>query len=580
MRLSEALQINQQPLTPGAPARKIHLVSGLTPLHLETMVKAYARRRFPGDSVEVVCGLFGDFEGNLRRIAAEEAGGALVVVEWSDLDARLGMRASAGWGEAATADILQQAPQTLRRWIAALSEAARAMPVALLGPTLPLPPITHFPPAQANPLELQLRCAWAGFLNQAAALRGVRLASDSALDLRSPHAARYDARMDLHAGFPYSVAHAAAVAELGFQCLFPEAPKKGLITDLDETLWKGIVGDAGVENVSWSLEGHAQPHALYQQLLASLAEAGTLIGIASKNDPATVREALARSDMLLKPSHIFPVEVSWGAKSEAVARILKAWNIGADAVVFVDDSPMELAEVNEKFPAMECVRFPSADPAGVVELLARLRRAFGKSEVREEDRLRLGSLRAAAEIGEAEAGGAASPDFLSRLNAQVTIEYSSSPEDGRAFELLNKTNQFNLNGVRYSENDWRGYFRQPGAFLAAVSYQDRFGPLGKIAVLGGRSQGPAVHVDFWVMSCRAFSRQIEFQLLRRLFDRFGAAEFHFAFQSTPRNGPLADFFRTFFPDFTGEPLTLTRERFDAACPELFHRVSETTHDGH
>src|SRR5476651_1321213 len=97
-----------------------------------------------------------------------------------------------------------------------------------------------------------------------------------------------------------AAAAGAAAASLAVECLFPPVRAKGLITDLDDTLWQGILGDAGAAGVAWSLDAHAQPHALYQELLASLAEAGILIAVASKNDPALVEEAFARPDLLLR----------------------------------------------------------------------------------------------------------------------------------------------------------------------------------------------------------------------------------------------------------------------------------------
>ena len=114
-----------------------------------------------------------------------------------------------------------------------------------------------------------------------------------------------------------------AVAELSVECLFPPLPKKGLVTDLDETLWKGVLGDVGVNGVSWCLDDHSQPHALYQQLVASLAESGVLVAIASRNDPALVRQAFERQDVLLNEEQVFPIESNWGAKSESIGRILR-----------------------------------------------------------------------------------------------------------------------------------------------------------------------------------------------------------------------------------------------------------------
>src|SRR5579864_3949425 len=103
------------------------------------------------------------------------------------------------------------------------------MPVALIATTLPLPPLTHLPLAETSSFELQLRCNLISFLSQLAGVGGIRLVNDSTLARSSPHSSRHDVRMELHAGFPYTIAHAAAVGELALECLFPMVPKKGLI---------------------------------------------------------------------------------------------------------------------------------------------------------------------------------------------------------------------------------------------------------------------------------------------------------------------------------------------------------------
>jgi FkbH-like protein len=575
MRLSEALRINEQAVSATSPPRKIHLVCGFTPLHLETFVKANVRLNFPTEGVEIISGLFGDLEGNVRKATQTQAEGALVVLEWTDLDERLGLRSSAGWGSEILADVLQQVPEKLRRLETGLADLAKKMPVAVLAATLPIPPLTHLPPLRASGFELQLQCAKMHFLCRICSLPGVRLVSDTALALHSPHAQRQDVKMELHAGFPYTTAHASAAAELMVSCLFPPVPKKGLITDLDDTLWKGILGDVGVGALSWCLEDRSQAHAIYQQLVASLAESGVLVGVASKNDPDLVREAFVQPNLLLREAQVFPMEANWGAKSESVGRILRAWNIGADSVVYVDDSPMELAEVAEKHPGIECLRFPTEDPAGIVELVYRLRSLFGKNEVRDEDRLRLESLRSSAAIEAAQSTGAA-PDFLARLNAKIVLRFSTSANDGRAFELVNKTNQFNLNGRRYTESEWRSYFERPDVFLVTAEYEDRFGPLGKIAVMGGYGAPGGLQVDIWVMSCRAFSRHIEFQMLRRLYEKYRASRIRFSFKPTERNGPIQEFFGRFVKTELAENgLELSASTFEQGRPELFHNVTET-----
>lgn len=575
MRLIDALRINQQPASPDAPAGGVHLVCGFTPLHLETLLGAYARLRFPGSQLTVTTGLFGDLEGNIRRAYEQPAEGAVVVLEWSDIDERLGLRASAGWSERTLADILEQTDSKLQRLEAQLEKLAQYMPVSLVAPTLPWPPLTYLPPVESGAFDFELRAGLLDFLSRICRFKRMRVVSEAALAAASPPSARRDVKLELHAGFPYSITHADHVARLAIECLFPVPPKKGLITDLDDTLWKGILGEVGTAGVSWCLESKSQAHALYQQALASLAESGVLIAIVSKNDPELVRQALERPDILLSPQSIYPIEASWGAKSEAVGRILKAWNIGADSVVFVDDSPMELAEVADRVPGIEGLPFPTEDPAAILDLIVHLRSRFGKSDIREEDRIRLQSLRSRPEI-ENGASAEASPDFLARLHGKLTLSWSDQPDDDRAFELVNKTNQFNLNGRRYTERQWQSHFQQPGAFLVTASYEDRFGPLGKIAVLGGRQENEHVGVDFWVMSCRAFSRHIEFQMLRRLYDESGASKLTFAFEKTERNGPLQEFFERFYP--SGVPsgeFELPLSVFEEACPKLSHEVVTT-----
>ena len=101
-------------------------------------------------------------------------------------------------------------------------------------------------------------------------LPGVRLVDAQRLDGLSPPGTRLDVRSYLTLGFPYRRAHAAALAELLVRLLAPPAPKKALITDLDDTLWRGVLGES--TGVSWDLDQKSHGHALYQQLLAALAE--------------------------------------------------------------------------------------------------------------------------------------------------------------------------------------------------------------------------------------------------------------------------------------------------------------------
>src|SRR5207245_360293 len=105
-----------------------------------------------------------------------------------------------------------------------------------------------------------------------------------------------------------------------------------------------------------------------QSLLNALASRGILLGVASKNNPDLVKKAFERTDLVVKPQNLFPVEAHWQPKVESIERTLRTWNIGAESVVFVDDNPLELEQVKSRFPTMECVEFRKDDPALLVVL--------------------------------------------------------------------------------------------------------------------------------------------------------------------------------------------------------------------
>jgi FkbH-like protein len=235
---------------------------------------------------------------------------------------------------------------------------------------------------------------------------------------------------------------------------------------------------------------------------------------------------------------------------------------------------MEVAEVQAAFPQMECIVFPKDDPRAVWTLLYRLRETFGKRSVSEEDGLRLSSIRTAAAVAEEQVASADVDGFLRNAEAEITIDTRVAAHE-RTLELINKTNQFNLNGKRVTPAAWTGAVQRDGAFVAAVSYKDRFGPLGVIAVLAGTEDTGKACLEHWVMSCRAFSRRIEHRCLEWLFGHFGVDEIEMQFVPTERNVPLQEFLRTVTSDMPRDGnVLLRRQTFETRCPPLFHKVRE------
>ncbi len=573
MKVTEALKITQR-APREQPRFECYLACGFTPLHLQLFLTAELQIRLPQRYVQTATGLYGGFADGLENLAGSESHAVACAIEWPDLDPRFSYREAGGWCLAAIPDIVEGARAMLDRIRLAIERVPEAVRVAVSLPTLPFPPVFQTVGSQASAAELLIEEYVAHFAAGLAERRGTVVVNERRLNEESAPSARLDLKSDLATGLPYTLQHASALAQTFARLLTPDAPKKGIITDLDDTLWHGLVGELGPEGVAWDLANHAQLHGLYQKLLSSLADAGVLIAIASKNDASVVEKTLRRGDLLVKPSQMFPVEVHWQPKSGSVDRILRTWNIGADSVIFVDDSPMELAEVAAAHPGITALRFPTGQPQAALELLRSLRDLCGKEWVSKDDALRLESIRRGAEFARDSAAVASPEDFLRSASATLTVDFHADTNDVRALELVNKTNQFNINGVRYTEFDWKKNLMRPGAVLLVVSYTDKFGPLGKIGVVQGRVDGNVLWIQTWVLSCRAFARRIEYQFLRLLFDKYNVQEVMVEFMPTVKNGPARDFFGSlcgFHPD---GPFRLGRAQVEEKCPPLYHQISE------
>jgi FkbH-like protein len=218
---------------------------------------------------------------------------------------------------------------------------------------------------------------------------------------------------------------------------------------------------------------------------------------------------------------------------------------------------------------------PTDDDDALWAFLVHLRDLFGKARVTEEDALRLDSIRGSSEFRRSlETSDAASEsEFLRLANGSLSMACGET-HDSRAFELINKTNQFNLNGRRLTEAEWARELGDPSAYLVTATYEDKYGRLGKISALIARESAERLAIDTWVLSCRAFSRRIEHHCLAFLFDRFGVDEIAFSYAETERNGPLTAFLEAITGGPLEAPVVLSRETFSSRTPELVHTMAE------
>jgi FkbH-like protein len=312
---------------------------------------------------------------------------------------------------------------------------------------------------------------------------------------------------------------------------------KVLITDLDNTLWRGVVGEDGPDGVSAGPEGVAYKHFIYQSFLRRLKQDGIVLAVVSRNDPDLARAPLETGEMLLNVDDFVIIEAGYEPKSEAIQRIAARLNLGIEAFVFVDDNPIELTEVRTSMPAITAIQFPG-DDSGIAEFLRTLNLLFHRDVVTKDDRRRHDYYRnrdaAAAVAAKSQTVG----EFLAGLDMRMTI-YRRGPHNwDRAIQLINKTNQFNLNGKRWDLAMVGAVLDDDGGLYTA-SLSDNTGDHGEIITLLVDGAGVA---QAFVMSCRVFQRRVEYGFLHALRGRL-PNRLALRYDETERNTPFAMFLK-------------------------------------
>ena len=188
MNLLDALEILKQPISEPAADRSVFLACGFTPLHLKTFLAAHLRLRCPGERVEIKTGLYGNLSGNLERVQPENRSTLCVVIEWTDLDPRLGIRALGGWRPANLSDIVKSAELAAGRLREVILKLASLVPTVVSMPTLPLPPMFWTSPDYASTLELHLQQLVASLATSLSKQPNVRIANAHLLGELSPPA--------------------------------------------------------------------------------------------------------------------------------------------------------------------------------------------------------------------------------------------------------------------------------------------------------------------------------------------------------------------------------------------------------
>ncbi|HVV72921.1 MAG TPA: HAD-IIIC family phosphatase, partial [Verrucomicrobiae bacterium] len=314
------------------------------------------------------------------------------------------------------------------------------------------------------------------------------------------------------------------------------APYKVIVLDCDQTLWSGVCGEDGAEGVSLEL-----PRQSLQEFMRAQREAGMLLCLNSKNNEDDVRAVFTRrKEMPLAWDDFAAWRLNWQPKSENLKALAQQLQLGLDSFIFIDDNPLECAEVEANCPEVLTLQLPE-QPSLIPQFLRNCW-AFDHLQQTAEDSRRTLLLRQNQEREHLRAEAPSLADFLEALELRIQIDPLSPAQLPRVAQLTQRTNQFNCTAKRFSEPELKAWLASGEA--CTVQVRDRFGDYGLVGAMLFHSERELLAVDAFLLSCRALGRGVEHRMLSRLGEiarerRLGWVDLHFV--PTARNKPAADF---------------------------------------
>lgn len=422
-------------------------------------------------------------------------------------------------------------------------------------------------PVPAAALRHDLDGAAARLIHHVRSLPGIHLLSAADIDEVSSGEI-FDRLRDELAHIPFTEEFFASLAYcIGRRIHALRVPAhKVLVLDCDNTLWRGVIGEDGIDRIEVTNAFlRVQRFAIEQQTK------GILVCLASKNAERDVLDVFEnRPDMALKSEHIISHRINWKLKSENLSSLARELNLGLDSFVFLDDNPIECAQIRAALPQVVTLQIPPEDE--IDSFLAHLW-VFDKVAVTAEDSRRTSLYRenAARQLHEESATDIS--DFVASLELQIDIAAPQDTEWPRVAQLTQRTNQFNFTTVRRTESEMR--MAQVDSLILRVNVRDRFGDYGLVGLMVVNGTERTLVVDTLLLSCRVLGRGVEHAMLRRLGElakERGLAQVDLLYAHTPKNEPARAFADSVAAAFRIEEENRTTYRIPAAyASEIAHR---------
>ena len=349
-----------------------------------------------------------------------------------------------------------------------------------------------------------------------------------------------DTHLTKIAHIPYSVEMFNALGTVLSRkiAVFKRLPKKVIVLDCDQTLWKGICAEDQAAGISLSAA-----YIELQKFILKKSDEGMLICLCSKNDEVDVFSVFAeRHDMLLKLSHITAHRINWLPKSENLQSLAAELNIGLNSMIFIDDNPLECAEVEINCPDVLVLQIPE----NIEELPEYLMGVweFDTLRVTDEASRRAESYRHNSARLNLQKSALSFEDYLASLEVKVSIDPIVPEHLERISELTQRTNQFNLSTIRRSVSEIRSLLNSGKMEGRAIRVRDRFGDYGLTGAVFYHVSERCLFIDTFLLSCRVLGRRVEHHTVTELAGLAvarGCDRIVFNYVRTDRNTPIYDF---------------------------------------
>lgn len=324
--------------------------------------------------------------------------------------------------------------------------------------------------------------------------------------------------------------------------------KKAYVLDLDNTLWGGIVGDDGPENLEIGQETSlGQVYSEFQGYIKAHKDMGIMLNVDSKNEEENAIAGLNHPAGILKPDDFIIIKANWEPKSKNLAEIASELNIGRDALVFVDDNPREREIIRQQIPEAavpEMTQGEEISPEKYIKILDR-NGYFEVISLSEDDRKRSDMYKANVLRKKQEESFGDYTEYLLSLSMKAEIKPFAPVYMARIAQLTNKSNQFNLTTRRYTQAEIEQTAQSDEYITLYGKLLDKFGDNGVVSVVIGHKQEDKLHIDLWIMSCRVLKRDMEFAMMDTLVSecrKAGIRTIMGYYYPTPKNNMVRNFY--------------------------------------